>query len=805
MRRKILTLAFALCLCLGITAAAEEVGEYFFKNNISNETRLIDMHILGAHDAFTAGLNANSPVDEAGAKLGDSGSSAAKSNWGEKYANGSRAQSAYVDELLNSGVRYFDVRLSRYQSGGEFFTTHGRISDQFTGEGGIARKISAWAAEHPGEIIVLDFQSLFDIQTENGGATQQSWKDLMAKLQSDGIAKYVYTKNGSLEKLTYGQLTDNGRRAAIVLFGQVTGSEADERFINRRDNDGYMRSFYPEKSSYDALYSALEAEVKGLKNDNREKYYYRFRVMQAQTTPSTLSFIFGSPNLINDANTNNIKILTDESYDEWSRVLPVLMVDNATSTAENFNALALEKLAKMNREFSQGVYRRTDGNFTLTGSNDNVPLNTEFTASLGGEQLTLSLGGADISGEMTLLIRSGGKKQRLLKDGAVLGETGADGWLRAKISSLGSFTLEETGETVDFAVTRPFLWYNFTDENGLNDISGSALNAAAEGAPEIGKGFAALSSGNVLRLPAGLTQHMQSSTASAWVCMTANTNNSRLFDIGRYQRASIFAHAASNKTSAGLKNQDTVSADGSGLSVGKWTHIAAVCADGKLSLYVDGALVQTKPYTNPSPETINDWFNSNGSFIGRTQWFTFNENANDNPDINAKVADFRLYDTALSADEIKRLARAPKLRFVDINTGEEISPAQDIDVPTAYSGCTAPEALGEYTLVRLAAVTDMAAESDAVAYYSAPEVLSLKTENGTAKAEVSLSSPREGAVLILAAYSGGGLREVKTQPVTGLGAALELTPNEGETVKAFLWYGGELRPIVPEKQLGGTI
>ncbi len=605
MRRKILTLAFALCLCFSVAAAAEGTGEYFFKNNISNETRLIDMHILGAHDAFTAGLNANSPVDEAGVKLGDSGSSFSKNNWNDKYANGSRAQSAYVDELLNSGVRYFDVRLSRYQSGGEFFTTHGRISDQFTGEGGIARKISAWASAHPGEIIVLDFQTLFDIQTDNGGATQQSWKDLMAKLQSDGIAKYVYTKNGSLEKLTYGELTDNGRRAAIVLFGQVTGSWADERYINRRDNkdvsDGYIRSYFPEKVTYDDLYSALEAEVKGLKNDNREKYYYRFRVMQAQTTPNALSFIFGSPHLINDANTNNIKILTDKNYDEWSRVLPVLMVDNATSTAENFNALALEKLAKMNREFTPGVYRRTYGDFTLTGSNDNVPLNTEFTASLSGEELMLSLGGADISGEMTLLVRSGGKKQRLLKDGAVLGETGADGWLRAKISSLGTFTLEETDETVDFAVTRPFLWYNFTDENGLNDISGSALNAEAEGAPEVGKGFATLSSGNVLRLPAGLTQHMQSGTASAWVCMTANTNNSRLFDIGRQQRASIFAHAASNKTSAGFKNQDTVSADGSGLSVGKWTHIAAVCADGRLSLYVDGALVQTKSYTNPSP------------------------------------------------------------------------------------------------------------------------------------------------------------------------------------------------------------
>ncbi len=186
---KKLALAVICSLSLLCTAAYADMGEWFFKNNIDNGTRLIEIKMLGAHDAFTASLSESSPKDEAGIKAGDSGAKGMESDllWSWIGLNSSKAQSAHVDELLNKGVRYFDVRLSRYQNGGEFYTTHGRISDQFTGEGGIARKISAWAAEHPGEIIVLDFQSLFDIHTSDGKATTQSWSDVIKKLEADGI------------------------------------------------------------------------------------------------------------------------------------------------------------------------------------------------------------------------------------------------------------------------------------------------------------------------------------------------------------------------------------------------------------------------------------------------------------------------------------------------------------------------------------------------------------------------------------------------------------------------------------------
>lgn len=780
MNKKIFILILSLCLCFAAGAAAEGTGEYFFKDNISGSARLIDMHMLGAHDAFTAGLNSDSPIDAAGVKLGDSGSVWAQYFWGDGITEMSRAQSSDVEDLLNSGVRYFDVRLSRYISGGEFYTTHGRISDQFTGEGGIARKIAAWAANHPGEIIVLDFQTLFDIQSSTGGATADSWKSLMSKLESDGIEAYVHTRNGSISSITYDDLTEGGTRPAIVLFGQVTGSTADSRFINRNDSSGYVRSLWTEQSSYDGLYQKLGEEITNLKS-NSNYYFYKFRVMQAQTTGS---------NLIEDANANNIKILTDENFDEWSNLLPIFMVDNATSDTENFNALAVEKLALKNREFTDGVYVRTDGAVTLTGNNENVPLNTSFRAEQNGEALTLSLsGGADITGEMTLLIKSSGKKQKLFRDGVFLGETDSSGWLKATIKELGSFVLTDTEEIIDFSVTRPLLWYSFTDESGLADISGSGLNAEIEGNPVVEKGYAELSDGNVLRLPSGLTKHMSSYTASAWIYMTKPTTGSRLFDIGRQQRFSVFAHAGTDKTSSGIKTSDstTTTAAGSGLNVGEWTHIAASYSGGALTLYINGVKINTAFSSDPAPQIINDYFNPYGSFIGRTQWYSFNEQAAANPDINAKIADFRLYDCALSNEEIARLARKPSVKFIDIKTGEEIRPEEEIDIPTAYNGYSAPEEIDGYTLVKVESVTDMAGESSVNAYYTVEEGLVLIEDESGVTARLNLNSLHSGVRLILAAYNDGQLVNVKSKAVDSNETSLFMELKDGETYKAFLW------------------
>ncbi len=786
--KKVLSIfIFCICLSAALIASAADAGEYFFKNNISGDTRLIDMHMLGAHDAFTASLNSSSPADAAGVKAGDSGAQWAQYDglWSAFALNSSKAQSADVETLLNSGVRYFDVRVSKYISGGEFYTAHGRISDKFTGEGGIARKIAAWAQSHPGEIIVLDFQSLFDIDTSDGKATQDSWRNLASKLTTDGIMNYVYTKNGSVSSYTYDSLTNGGKRCAIVVFGQVTGSWADDRFINRRDEDGYMRSYWTDTSSYENMYKKLGEEVGNLMN-NSGSYFYKFRVMQAQTTGS---------NLIQDANSNNIKMLQDGNFDKWNALMPVLMVDNATTDADNFNELAVEKLAMKNREYTNGIYRAVCGNVVLTGKSENVPLGTVFSAEKTGSDLILSLSEGNITGEMTLVIKSEGKKQKLLKDGVLLGETGDNGLLKCEINTLGRYTLIEEGDS-EFTASMPLLWYNFTDENIISDIAGNGLDAEAVGEPEIGKGKAVLSDGNVIKLPSGITKRLKNYTVTGWVKMTAETKGSRLFDIGRDRQSSIFAHAGTDKVSSGYKynGNATVYAEGKGLTVGEWAHVAAVYNNGTLTVYVNGKAVSSKTTNEPAPNFVGDVFNPNGNFIGRTQWYFDEGQRASNPDLNAEIADFRIYDSALNQTELARLARTPQIKTIDITTGEVIS-IDETDVSTAYSGNGIPAYLdGGYRLEKISLVEDMAGDCVVEAAYK--KVCSVTTEekDGYVTAKLSLSEDVEGARLYIAVYDGDMLISVSSSKAENLAAEVRAEIKGGQTYKVYVW-DGKMRPM----------
>ncbi|MDO4563245.1 MAG: carbohydrate binding domain-containing protein, partial [Clostridia bacterium] len=346
------------------------LGQYFMRYNMSNSTRLIDMYMLGAHDAFTSGLNSSSAVDSAGVKLGDIGATAARLIWTSSIINRSRAQDSNTTEMLNSGVRYFDARLSRSTEGGEWWTTHGRLSDQFSGDGGIAQTLAAWLAANPGEIVVLDIQSVFDIETDDGSATTTSWGDIAAALDSAGLLSYVYTRNGSVSSHTYGSLTNNGTRAACVLFGQATGSwtsyNGEYYFINRRDSDGYVRSLWTEESSLADVKTALAAEAT---TADSSSYNWKLRVMQAQTTGS---------NLVSDANTNNYSILTDANFEAWNSVLRVFQVDNATSDTNNFNSLALNALAEKNRPDTI-VQNSNDVSFSAPKAN--IPFSSHFEAS----------------------------------------------------------------------------------------------------------------------------------------------------------------------------------------------------------------------------------------------------------------------------------------------------------------------------------------------------------------------------------------------------------------------------------------
>lgn len=382
-----------------VTLNYEETVEGNFFDNVSGDTKFVSLNMLGAHDAFTYSIaTSGSKLDAAGVLQGDSGSKAAVpylgGNASSTVVNTSRAQSKSALELLEGGVRYFDIRLSRSDKTAKagllnmvtvphtnsvFYTTHGLLSDEFKP---IAYTIAQWAKEHPGEIIVLDFQEMWDATTatnSSGDSVAQSWRDLNALLEETGINEFVKLNNSSnLSSVTYSSLTENGTKAAIVLFGRAAATnDSVGKFILRGTTstafDGKMYSNY-DKGGASVSSSALAADYIRAQVDHAYSQTgtvnNMYRVMQA---------ISSSTNLISKAGADNTFIAgAVKTNPTWLTTLPVIMVNDATVNTGDL----LETLKACNEPVDVTLNFSIDGTVADSGKIQ-LMVGTLFT---GGEK-----------------------------------------------------------------------------------------------------------------------------------------------------------------------------------------------------------------------------------------------------------------------------------------------------------------------------------------------------------------------------------------------------------------------------------
>ncbi len=336
-----------------LTYRAVQSTDYFFDNIIDMNTRFVSLNMLGAHDAFTGKIDSsNVRFDAAGAKQGDEGSNAAAafSSMTGTIVNSSKAQSLDTLALLEAGVRYFDIRLSRSDTNvtasyntiftgtaphtnGVFYTTHGVLSEELQP---ILVTIKQWADAHPGEVIVLDFQEVWDStngRDGNGSGDSGTWTDINTLLTETGINSLVRVGKEALANVTYGTITDNGNSAGIVLFGRHGATNSSIGKFNTRGTggtlnmDGRMYSYYDSDnipSSYSASY--IQKQVDYLYTYNTDfdtsgehPIHWMFRVLQGQS---------GSSNILSQSSSDNTSLLAGlKSNPEWLTALPVVMVD----------------------------------------------------------------------------------------------------------------------------------------------------------------------------------------------------------------------------------------------------------------------------------------------------------------------------------------------------------------------------------------------------------------------------------------------------------------------------------------------
>ena len=148
-----------------------------------------------------------------------------------------------------------------------------------------------------------------------------------------------------------------------------------------------------------------------------------------------------------------------------------------------------------------------------------------------------------------------------------------------------------------------------------------------------------------VQLPANVANH-QEITIATWVYWNGGAIWQRIFDFGNSQTQYMFLTPSSGSGMRfAIKNggaeQDL---NAPVLPTGKWSHVAVTLSASGASMYVNGVLVAVSNAITISPLNLKPILN----YIGRSQF--------SDPLFNGKIDDFRIYNYALSANEIGQIA-----------------------------------------------------------------------------------------------------------------------------------------------------
>lgn len=160
-----------------------------------------------------------------------------------------------------------------------------------------------------------------------------------------------------------------------------------------------------------------------------------------------------------------------------------------------------------------------------------------------------------------------------------------------------------------------------------------------------------------LQLPPNLANH-QEITIATWVYWNGSTNGQRIFDFGNSQTEYMYLtpKITLGGLRFGIKNNGTEQQlNASALPTGQWSHVAISLGSTGASMYVNGSLVASSAAVTIRPTDFKPVLN----YIGRSQ-FTY-------PLFNGYIDDFRVYNYALSANEVAQLAGVTPSGVSDIN------------------------------------------------------------------------------------------------------------------------------------------
>ena len=215
-------------------------------------------------------------------------------------------------------------------------------------------------------------------------------------------------------------------------------------------------------------------------------------------------------------------------------------------------------------------------------------------------------------------------------------------------------------------------------ENDVIDATANMMDAACCGTPvytdDCKQGTAALrlnsGQGNYLQLPYTVASGDEL-TVALWVRLRSSSSWQRLFDFGNDENHYLFLTPKNSYTNVmrfAIKNggdEQTLDCK-SALPSSQWKHVVLTIGSGRTVIYVDGEEAASSATISIKPGDIRPVLN----FIGRSQFAA-------DPLLSADIDDVRIYNYALTADDVKSVMAGGQLTGID-------APFSDASPQTVY-------------------------------------------------------------------------------------------------------------------------
>ena len=303
------------------------------KKNIKSNPRVVDIAMLGAHDALSDGIAAKSPPDPNSPDVAILRNPLAAFFGGGVIARLSKAQKSRARDLARRGVRFFDLRCTC--ADGKWYSLHGLLSRPLEES---LRELLRFLDETDGEIVVFSFHQVL-------GASTEELLEYLPTVKERGKSLFDFVRYEA-DAIPLGELRYNdavrGGSGAVILLEQSEKCYSNAQLYGR----------WHDTNDPIALLRGIARENTMLKT-NMDQYGGCFRWTQSQLTPQlawpALLRMVPDWSLLMMAHRFNYRLL--EYLPAWLPQMPVFSVDYADDMNRGFNDRAIEIINAYNRSF----------------------------------------------------------------------------------------------------------------------------------------------------------------------------------------------------------------------------------------------------------------------------------------------------------------------------------------------------------------------------------------------------------------------------------------------------------------------